>query len=133
MLHVVAGIIELDGYVLLCQRHHDSLRFPLKWEFPGGKVEKDESPEVAIIRELHEELGILVKEVEKIDEYNFSYENESEFRLHFFRILEFENTPQNLQFESIAWSLNNNLLKYDLLEGDLPFVKREYEGKRERE
>ena len=128
MLHVVAGIIELDGYVLLCQRHRNSSRFPLKWEFPGGKVEKDESPKAAIVRELHEELGILIKETEKIDEYNFSYENESEFRLHFFRILEFENTPQNLQFESIAWSLNENLLKYDFLEGDLPFVKREYEN-----
>ncbi|MEA2077675.1 MAG: (deoxy)nucleoside triphosphate pyrophosphohydrolase [Candidatus Marinimicrobia bacterium] len=133
MLHVVAGIIEIDGYILLCQRHRDSARFPLKWEFPGGKVEMSESPEDAIKRELKEELGIFVNTVEKIEEYSFSYGNEPDFRLHFFRILEFENTPQNLQFETIAWLLHDNLLNYDLLEGDLPFVKRKYEGKKARE
>ncbi len=132
MLHVVAGIIELGGYILLCQRHKDSRRFPLKWEFPGGKVEKGESPEDAIKRELNEELGILVQEVEKVDAYSFGYPNEESFYLHFFKINEYKNTVQNLQFEGMAWVRPEKILNYDMLKGDLPFVEREYESLRVR-
>lgn len=132
MLHVVAGIIELDGYILLCQRHIDSRRLPLKWEFPGGKVEKGESPKDAIKRELNEELGILVQEVEKVDAYSFGYPNEESFYLHFFKINKYNNTIQNLQFEGMAWVRPEEILNYDMLEGDLPFVEREYESLRVR-
>ena len=53
---VVCALIERDGLVLVAQRPaHKHL--PLKWEFPGGKVEPGESPEAAIVRELREELG----------------------------------------------------------------------------
>ena len=132
MLHVVAGIIELDGYILLCQRHIDSRRLPLKWEFPGGKVEKGESPKDAIKRELNEELGILVQEVEKVEAYSFGYPNEESFYLHFFKINKYNNTIQNLQFEGMAWVRPEEILNYDMLEGDLPFVEREYESLRVR-
>ncbi len=124
MLHVVAGIIELDDYILICQRHRDSKRFPLKWEFPGGKIETGETPAFAIQRELREELGIICKEIDKFDEYSFSYPGEAEFRLHFFRIISFEHTVKNLQFERMAWIRKEDIIKYDMLEGDLPFIKR---------
>ena len=123
MLHVVAGMIEMDGFVLICQRHRLSKRFPLKWEFPGGKVEKTEGPEEAIKRELEEELGIIVGQIEKIDNYTFAYGHEPEFHLHFFKILDFENTVQNLQFENMAWVRPEDIASYDLLSGDLPFLK----------
>lgn len=127
MLHVVAGIIEMDGFILLCQRHRDSRRFPLKWEFPGGKVESGESPDDAIKRELNEELGIFVEGLEKVDAYSFSYPGEKEFYLHFFKIQAYQNTIQNRQFEALSWIRSENILNFDMLEGDLPFVKREYE------
>jgi len=132
MLHVVAGIIEMDGYILLCQRHRDSRRFPLKWEFPGGKVESGEDPVGAIKRELTEELGILVEDLEKVDAYSFSYPGEDNFYLHFFKILSFQNTIQNKQFETMSWVRFEEIINYDLLEGDLPFAEREYEKKKVR-
>lgn len=58
MIDVVAAVIVKDGRVLVGQRlcdEHDGL-----WEFPGGKIEEGESPEVSLRRELHEELGITV-------------------------------------------------------------------------
>lgn len=122
-MRVVAGFIELDNFVLLCQRHRNSKRFPLKWEFPGGKVEDNEIPEEAIRRELYEELGIVVGSISLIDEYLYSYHDEAEFNLYFFRIASFENTIQNLEFERIAWVRTEELFRYDLLEGDLPFLK----------
>ena len=51
------ALIDPDGRVLLAQRPEGKSMAGL-WEFPGGKVEQDETPEAALIRELHEELGI---------------------------------------------------------------------------
>lgn len=126
MLQVVAGIIENKGKILLCQRHHLSRRFPLKWEFPGGKVEKGEDPKAAIFRELQEELGISVNNVEHLDHYHFSYPAEDPFELFFFKIKEYQNLPRNLQFEKMEWVSISLIKDYDLLEGDLPFVNKFY-------
>lgn len=123
MLHVVAGIIEIDGKVLLCQRHQRSKRFPLKWEFPGGKVEKDETPEAAIIRELNEELDIDCKIIEKIITYRYAYNNEQSFQLHFFKIKSYGGSIKNLQFENMLWVKPEDISNYDILDGDKPFLK----------
>ncbi|HMK30787.1 MAG TPA: NUDIX domain-containing protein, partial [Terriglobales bacterium] len=57
MKYVVAALILRDGKFLICQRtKHQSM--PLKWEFPGGKIESGEQPRDALRRELQEELGI---------------------------------------------------------------------------
>ena len=57
MVQVVAAILQKDGRILVGQRTPEQSH-PLKWEFPGGKVEPGESPEQALARELEEELGI---------------------------------------------------------------------------
>src|ERR1700687_121819 len=54
---VAAALITRDSKLLVCQRRRDDTH-PLEWEFPGGKVEPDESPAQALVRELREELGI---------------------------------------------------------------------------
>ena len=58
-LHVACAIIERDGLVLATRRSA-SMSLPLKWEFPGGKLEPGETPQVCLHRELHEELGVQV-------------------------------------------------------------------------
>ena len=58
-IHVACAIIERDGRVLAAQRSR-SMSMPLKWEFPGGKIEAGESPEACLERELAEEMGIEV-------------------------------------------------------------------------
>lgn len=60
IMHVVAAIIRKDGKYLIAQRKRDGSANSLKWEFPGGKVEKNEKPEEALIREIKEELGIWI-------------------------------------------------------------------------
>jgi len=58
-IHVTCAIIEKDGMVLTTQRS-ETMSLPLKWEFPGGKINDVEQPEECLKRELHEELGIAV-------------------------------------------------------------------------
>ncbi len=68
MKRVVAALIVKDDLILACQRTRHQV-MPLKWEFPGGKIEEGEQPRDAMRRELEEELGIVAEigaEVERI-------------------------------------------------------------------
>jgi 8-oxo-dGTP diphosphatase len=56
-IHVACAIVEREGRVLAAQRSR-SMSMPLKWEFPGGKIEAGESPEACLKRELAEEMGV---------------------------------------------------------------------------
>ncbi len=58
-IHVTCAIIERDGLVLAAQRSED-MSLPLKWEFPGGKIDPGETPEECLRREIVEEMGIHV-------------------------------------------------------------------------
>jgi 8-oxo-dGTP diphosphatase len=122
MTTVVAAVIERDGRVLIAQRKRAG-RHPLKWEFPGGKVEPDETPEKAVVRELEEELAIHVRVGAEMARYEFQYEGRWPIMLMFYRVEEFSDEPKNLDFEQILWVPRERLGDYDFLEGDAEFLK----------
>ena len=128
MTTVVAAVIERDGQVLIGQRPAGK-RHALKWEFPGGKVEPGESPEIALRRELDEELGIRAVIGERIADYEYAYPGREPIRLIFFAVGEFTGTLDNRVFEQVAWETRDRLPDYDFLEGDVDFV-RALAGKR---
>ncbi len=123
MTTVVAAVIERDGRVLIGQRkptgHH-----PLKWEFPGGKVEPQEIPEAALLRELIEELAIRARIDCEITRYEYQYPGRSRILLIFYRVVDLEGQPQNLDFEQLQWVPREKLSDYDFLEGDVDFIVR---------
>jgi 8-oxo-dGTP diphosphatase len=121
MTTVVAAVIERDGRVLIAQRKRTA-EHPLKWEFPGGKVEPDETPEKAVVRELTEELGIGAQVGAEIGRYEFQYQGSWPIMLMFYRVVEFAGEPKNLAFEQIAWVPRDQLSSYDFLEGDAEFL-----------
>jgi len=124
-LQVVAAVMERDGLILIGQRKRDARNHPLKWEFPGGKVEPEESPREALARELREELAIEAEIGVEIESYEFRYPGSGRGTLlHFFQVTEFVGEPQNLDFEQIQWIARASLEDYDFLEGDVAFVKR---------
>src|SRR5437870_12824862 len=85
---VVAALIVRDGNILVCQRtRHQSM--PLKWEFPGGKIEEGEQPRDALRRELEEELAIQASVGEKVARIRHDYRRGSTIELRFFVIEEF--------------------------------------------
>ena len=120
---VVAAVIERGGQILIAQRknlgHH-----PLKWEFPGGKVEPGETPEAAVIRELQEELGIAARIDRELLRYEYEYPGRGRILLIFYRVVDFGGTPQNLDFEQFRWERPVMLGDYDFLEGDREFIAR---------
>jgi 8-oxo-dGTP diphosphatase len=71
-IFVACGIIEKDGLVLAAQRNR-SMHLPLKWEFPGGKIENGESPEECLVREVMEELAIEIRVVEALSPATHTY------------------------------------------------------------
>src|SRR5690606_11662054 len=83
MLHVTCAIIEHDNKILICQRSA-SMKLPLKWEFPGGKVETGESKEDCLKREIREELGL---EIEVGAELNVVEHRYPEFSLRLYPFL----------------------------------------------
>jgi 8-oxo-dGTP diphosphatase len=118
---VVAAIIQRDGRILIGQRK-DLGHHPLKWEFPGGKVEPGETPEAALIRELQEELGLHARIDRELMRYEYQYPGRSRILLIFYRVVDFEGEPQNLDFDQIRWERPERLRDYDFLEGDTQFL-----------
>lgn len=123
LTNVVAGILTLNGRVLICRRRADQPH-PLKWEFPGGKVEAGESPQQALTRELREELGIEAGPAAEITRYEFTYPGRNSILLIFFGVSAWTGRIENRIFESICWESATQLGDYDFLEGDEPFIRQ---------
>lgn len=128
MFTVVAAIIQHGGRVLICQRKKDDT-FGLKWEFPGGKVQENESPAAALARELEEELGVRARIGPEICRTRHKYsEHAREIELLFFTAeLESANV-QNLAFERIVWEEAARMPTYDFLDADREIVVRLAKG-----
>lgn len=128
MKRVVAALIAKDGKVLVCQRtRHQTM--PLKWEFPGGKIEEREQPRDALRRELEEELGILATIGDEVARIRHEYPNRTMVELRFFVVREYQGEIENRIFKDIQWSATKDLPKYDFLEADLTLVKDLAAGK----
>lgn len=122
-LLVSAAIIHRDGHVLVGQRRKGD-RHPLKWEFPGGKVEFGETPQQALIRELREELQIDATIGTELARYEHDYPSGSRVHLLFFTISGYAGDPMAKVFEQICWKDLRDLPGLDFLEGDIDFVRR---------
>jgi 8-oxo-dGTP diphosphatase len=123
MTTVVAALLERDGCVLIAQRRPDGPH-PLKWEFPGGKVEPRESHHAALVRELREELAIEVETASEVARYEYQYPGRSPILLVFYTVERFTGEPRNLVFEHIEWTPRASLTKYDFLDGDRDFIAK---------
>jgi len=125
---VVAALIVRDGKVLICQRAQDQ-PMPLKWEFPGGKVEPGEEEAAALQRELQEELGISATIEEKVTSIQHHYRKGGAVELHFYRVQDYEGELENRIFEQIRWVDRRELPRFDFLDADRDLVRQLAKGK----
>jgi 8-oxo-dGTP diphosphatase len=122
-LLVVAAVIKRGERFLIAQRRTTG-SFPLKWEFPGGKLEPGESPKQALYRELQEELGVDAEIGAELGRYECSYPNQRTVTLLFFDVPRYKGEPENMAFKQFLWAERSSLHEYDFLDGDLDFVRR---------
>ena len=113
---VVAAIIKKDNSYLIAQRNRKKY-MGLKWEFPGGQVEPNETFHEALSREIQEELSIDINVGEKIAEEKYN-DDQIDIILHYYLCSEKNGTMRLNEHESIAWIEKKDFDKYAFVEGD---------------
>jgi 8-oxo-dGTP diphosphatase len=121
MITVTVGIIEKDGKILIARRNKNDL-LKGKWEFPGGRLEPGETPEVCLKRELREELGIDTLIGELVGSYKHRYEHIS-VELMAFRVKEYIGGINPIVYEEIRWVAPSELPVYDFPDANKPIVE----------
>ena len=113
---VVAAIIKKGNLYLVTQRNKDKY-MGLKWEFPGGKVEANETLQEALTREIHEELNININVYEKIAEERYK-DSEINIVLHYFLCSIKDGAISLNEHEAMEWVDKADFDKYDFVVGD---------------
>ena len=122
VLVAACALIDVDGRVLLAQRPAGKPMAGL-WEFPGGKVESGERPEDSLIRELEEELGIVVREA-CLAPLTFASHAYPEFHLlmPLFVCRRWDGTVTPREGQRLAWVRPNRLREYPMPPADEPLI-----------
>ena len=115
-LDVVAAIIKSEDYYLLAKRNKDKY-MGLKWEFPGGKVEHNETFKEALAREILEELNVNIQIHKKVAEERYQDE-EINIVLHYYMCSLIDNDIVLSEHEAIEWVKKQDFLKYEFVPGD---------------
>ena len=117
---VVAAIIIKDGKYFIAQRNRNK-HMGLSWEFPGGKVERDETFEIALKREIKEELNIEIKIKNKLGE-EYYQDDKISVKLHYFICSHISGKIYLNEHEDSAWVTKNEFKKYNFAEGDSDII-----------
>jgi 8-oxo-dGTP diphosphatase len=122
VLVVAVALIDPDGRVLIAKRPEGKQLAGL-WEFPGGKVEQGERPEEALIRELREELGIVVKEA-CLAPLTFASHTYEDFQLlmPLYVCRRWEGMVTPLEGQQLTWVKPTKLKDYPMPPADLPLI-----------
>ena len=121
MIDVVAAVIKKKNKYLITQRNRNK-HFAFHWEFPGGKVDKDESFEKALKREIHEELFININIIKKIASEKFKDEIIN-VNVHYFLCEKLDEYIILSEHEDMKWVLKKDLINFQLAPGDSKIVK----------
>lgn len=118
--HVACAVIERNGLVLAARRS-EAMSMPLKWEFPGGKIDRGETPEQCLIRELQEELGVRIEVGRALSMAAHDYADFS-VRLYPYICRILSGDIRLHEHKEIAWLRPEELTALDWAEADYPVI-----------
>lgn len=121
MINVTCAIIYIENKILVAQRS-EKMKLPLKWEFPGGKLENRENEVDCIKREIKEELNIEIEVLKKLSNSIYDYGN---FKINLIPFIAKYISGEILLFEHNDYRLleKSELLNLDWAEADIPIVE----------
>ncbi|WP_122033660.1 8-oxo-dGTP diphosphatase MutT [Aliivibrio sp. EL58] len=123
-LHIVAAIIlNADKSQVFITKRPDKAHKGGFWEFPGGKVEQEESAEQALIRELYEEIGIETTELTIFESLNYDYPDKSLY-FDFFTVTQFAGEPYGKEGQQGLWVPILELASYEFPEANVPILNQ---------
>ena len=118
---VSSGLIIQNNEVLIGLRSENDNGGGL-WEFPGGKIEINESSEEAVIRELKEELDIVVHKPKKVMQYLHRFKNLI-YDISFFEVISFKGSIKNIVHDELKWTDLASINNYNFISGDLLIIE----------
>ncbi len=118
---VVGALIKADNKFFICQRS-SSMTLPLMWEFPGGKIEKNESEKEALVREIKEELSCDIEVIKHIDTAYYEYDSFTINLAVYLCKLSNDSIPMIDEHSDSAWIEITEFDKYDFAPADLPAI-----------
>jgi 8-oxo-dGTP diphosphatase len=121
MIEVTCSIIEHNNKILVTQRS-EKMALPLKWEFPGGKIEKDETAEACLIREILEELHINIKITKQLNSNTHQYSETKIIKLIPFICELVSGDIKLTEHANFLWLSKNELVNLDWAEADVPIL-----------
>jgi 8-oxo-dGTP diphosphatase len=123
VIHVVVGLLfNAQGEILVAQRDQHKFQGG-RWEFPGGKVELEETPIQALKRELYEEVGIDIIDAEPWQKLQHEYP-ERTILLDIWKVKEFHGQPHGKEGQSVRWVLPHELTKLEIPDANWEIVEK---------
>ena len=120
-LPVTAAVIEKDGKILIARRKSPFMGY--SWEFPGGKLEDNETLEECLKREIREELAIEIEVGDLISSYKHVLNCTTAITLYAYRVIHISGDIVLSDHEEVLWVLPEDLLKYDFPDPDRLIAK----------
>lgn len=121
-MRAVVGILQRDDRLLVGQRPAGK-PYSGYWEFPGGKIEVNESAYAALKRELHEELGIEVMTAKLLFEHAHTYPDKQVY-LEIWRVDAFSGEPESRENQLLRWATIDEIKELKILEGNWPIIEK---------
>lgn len=124
----VSCAIILDSGKVLCAQRSEKMDLPLKWEFPGGKIEENESAEECLQREILEELNIEIEVIKQFQSNFHQYSSTKKIELIPFLCCYKKGDILLKEHKSFCWMEVENLSELDWAEADIPIVQEFLQG-----
>lgn len=121
-IHVVGAVI-IEGEKILCAQRGSTKSLPYRWEFPGGKIEKGESPQEALKREINEEMHCQIKIGKQVEHTVYEYDfGVVHLTTYYCELI--EGNPVLTEHVSIKWLSPNELILLDWAPADIPAIEK---------